>query len=148
MWDIDNFPGAGNVPWQLLIRARQVREIDAVLASVIVKQVGLVASSKVTQAVATAAQESIAGGNREMASPEQRVAAFDAALDFDEWPCGTPWPRHWPFPWPGLRPHVEELSDPMAEVVLSQALELVRKAGSEELQKNLGSRLAELSSVG
>jgi len=140
MWDIDHFPGADNVPWQLLIRARLVREIDAVLASTIVSQVGAVASPKVTHAVAAAAQEGITGGNREHATTEQRVAAFDAALDFDDW-CGTPWPHHWP-----PRPkRMDDLADPITEVVLGRSLELVRRAGSEELQKTLGSTLAELT---
>jgi hypothetical protein len=140
MWDIDNFPGADHVPWQLLIRARQVREIDAVLASVIVEQIGAVASKKVTHSVASAAEISIAGGNREPATAEQRVAAFDAALDFDDWRCGTV-----PHRWPGPRPRFDDLSDPIADVVISRALDLVRQAGSEELQKSLGSTLAELS---
>ncbi|MGY2877012.1 hypothetical protein ACVW00_004202 [Marmoricola sp. URHA0025 HA25] len=140
MWDIDNFPGADHVPWQLLIRARQVREIDAVLASVIVEQVGAVASGKVTHLVASAAQASIAGGNREPATSEQRIAAFDAALDFDDWRCGTV-PRRWP----GPRPRFEDLSDPITDVVISRAVDLVQRAGSEELQKSLGSALAELS---
>jgi hypothetical protein len=140
MWDADNFPGAENVPWQLLIRARLVREIDAVLASAIVSQVGAVASKKVTHAVAMSAQAGIAGANREQASTEQRVAAFDAALDFDDW-CGTSWPHRWP-----PRPKgMDDLADPITEVVLGKALELVRLAGSEELQKTLGSTLAELS---
>jgi len=139
MWDIDNFPGADNVPWQLLIRARLVDEIDAVLASTVVRQVGAVASSKVAHAVARAAEAGIAGGNRERASAEQRVAAFDAALEFDDW-CGTSWPHHWPKP-----KSLGDLGDPIAEVVIGRALDLVRQGGSEELQKTLGSTLAELS---
>jgi hypothetical protein len=140
MWDIDNFPGADHVPWQLLIRARLVREIDAVIASTVVRTLAEVASSKVTHAATRAAQAALGEGNREQATPEQRVAAFDAVLDFDDW-CGTPWPHRWP----GPRPHFEDLSDPIAEVVVGQALELVRRAGSEQLQKSLGSALAELS---
>jgi hypothetical protein len=141
MWDIDNFPGADNVPWQLLIRARQVRELDAVLASVIVRQVGAVASREVTKTVAEAARASVTGGDRAPANAGQRIAAFEAALDFDDW-CPTR-PRHWP--WPGPHPHFEDVSDPIADVVLSRAFELVRRAGSEDLQKTLGSTLAELS---
>jgi hypothetical protein len=141
MWDIDNFPGADHVPWQLLIRARLVREIDAVIASTVVRNLAEVASSKVTHTVTRAAQAGLEEGNREQATSEQRLAAFDAALDFDDW-CGT---RPRPWPWPGPRPHFEDLSDPMAEVVIGQALDLVRRAGSEQLQKSLGSALAELS---
>jgi hypothetical protein len=141
MWDIDNFPGADHVPWQLLIRARLVREIDAVIASTVVRSVAQVASGKVTHTVTRAAQAGLDEGNREQASSGQRLAAFDAVLDFDDW-CGT---RPRPWPWPGPRPHFEDLSDPIAEVVLGQALELVQRAGSEQLQKSLGSALAELS---
>jgi len=140
MWDIDNFPGADHVPWQLLIRARLVDEIDAVLASAVVRQVSAVASSKVAHAVATAAEAGIVGGIRERATAEQRVAAFDAALEFDDW-CGTPWPHRWP----GPKPKFGDLFDPMAEVVFGRALDLVQNGGSEVLQKTLGSALAELS---
>ena len=145
MWDIDHFPGADHVPWPLLIRARFVHQIDAVLASVIVNQVGAVASAEVTRAVARAAHETIGSGRAEDVTPEQRVAAFDAVLDFDDW-CPTR-PRH-PWPWPGPRPRFEELSDPIAEVVLQQAYDLVQRAGSEDLKKTLGSTLAEYSSIG
>lgn len=141
MWDIDHFPGAENVPWPLLIRARLVHELDAALASTVVRQVSLVASKKVSRVVAAAAHEAVAGGNREPATAEQRISAFDAVLDFDDW-CGTPWPHRWP----GPRPHFDELSDPIAEVVIARAAELVRRGGSEELQKTLGSTLAELGS--
>ena len=140
MWDIDNFPGADHVPWQLLIRARLVDEIDAVLASAVVRRVSAVASSKVAHAVATAAEAGIVGGIREPATAEQRVAAFDAALEFDDW-CGTPWPHRWP----GPKPKFDDLFDPMAEVVFGRALDLVQNGGSEALQKTLGSALAELS---
>jgi hypothetical protein len=142
MWDIDHFPGADHVPWQLLIRARLVHELDAAVASTIVGQVSAVASTKVAHAVMRAAYDGGANGNREEASGEQRLAAFDAVLDFDDW-CGTPWPHRWP----GPRPHLDDLSDPITEVVLGKALELVRRAGSEELQKTLGSTLAELTTT-
>jgi hypothetical protein len=142
MWDIDNFPGADHVPWQLLIRARLVRELDAVIASTVAHRVGAVASSKGAHAVALAAQEAVAGGNREPATAEQRVSAFEAVLDYDEL-CPPYWPHHWP-----PRPHrFDDLSDPITEVVVAQSLELVRRAGSEDLQKSLGSALAELSTA-
>jgi hypothetical protein len=140
MWDIDNFPGAQNVPWQLLIRARFAHEIDAVLASTVVRQVAAVASSKVAHVVAAAAEEASTSGNRERATAKQRLSAFDAALDFDDW-CGTQWPHHWPRP----RPRYDDLFDPMTEVVVARALDLVQRGGSEELQKTLGSALTELS---
>jgi len=140
MWDPDNFPGASNVPWPLLIRARFAHEIDAVVASVVVNHVGAIASAKAAHAVALAAQDAISGANREVVTSEQRVIAFDAALDWDDW-CGTPWPRRWP---PRPRLDFDDLYDPVAGLVIAKALDLVSRAGSEELQKTLGSALAEL----
>ncbi len=142
MWDPEHFPGADNVPWQLLIRARFVHEIDAVLASTIVAHVGAVASVEATRVVATAAQKAIVA-SREKATPEQRTLAFDAAIDWDDW-CGTGWPRRWP-PRPKLG--FDDLSDPVAELVIGKALELVKAGGSEQLQKTLGEALLEVGQL-
>lgn len=142
MWDPEHFPGADNVPWQLLIRARFVHEIDAVLASTIVSHVGAVASVEAARIVATAAQKAIVA-SRETATPEQRTTAFDAAIDWDDW-CGTGWPRRWP-PRPKLG--FDDLADPVAELVIGKALELVRAGGSEQLQKTLGEALAEVGQL-
>lgn len=122
------------IPWQLLIRARYAYEVDAIVASTVARRVSEVASTNVAQAVTAAARESVSGGNREHAAPESKVAALSALADWEDNWCGTPYPHH---------PHFGQLGDPIAEVVLGQALEVVRRAGSEELQKTLGSALAD-----
>jgi hypothetical protein len=143
MWDPDNFPGADNVPWQLLIRARYAHELDAILASVVVARVGAVASVDITQQVAAVAQ-GVNTAEREKATSATKVRAMSAAADFDDWWCGTPWPRHWP-----PKPHrvFDDLSDPIAGLVIEQALTMVRAGGSEALQKSLGDVLAEVGGL-
>ncbi len=143
MWDPENFPGADNVPWPLLIRARFVRELDAVIASTVVQAVGRVASVEATRIVATAAQKAMSAAVREQATPEQRTVAFDAALDWDDW-CGTGWPRRWP-PRPKLG--FEDLNDPVSELVIGKAFDLVQQGGSDALQKTLGQALAEVGGL-
>ena len=143
MWDPDNFPGADNVPWQLLIRARFAHEIDAILASVVVARVGAVASVDITRQVAAVAQGVIAA-EREKATAATKVRALSAAAEFDDWWCGTPWPRHWP-----PKPHgvFDDFSDPIAGLVIEQALTMVRAGGSPALQKSLGDVLAEVGGL-
>ena len=143
MWDIDHFPGADHVPWQLLIRARYAHELDAVLASVVVARVGAVASVDITRQVASVAQDAITA-DREKVTAATKVRAMSAAADFDDWWCGTPWPRHWP---PKPRGVFDDLSDPIAGLVIEQALTMVRAGGSEALQKSLGEVLAEVGSL-
>jgi hypothetical protein len=143
MWDIDHFPGADHVPWQLLIRARYAHELDAVLASVVVARVGAVASVDITRQVASVAQGAITA-EREKVTAATKVRAMSAAADFDDWWCGTPWPRHWP---PKPRGVFDDLSDPIAGLVIEQALTMVRAGGSESLQKSLGEMLAEVGSL-
>ncbi|SOD73748.1 hypothetical protein SAMN05892883_2979 [Jatrophihabitans sp. GAS493] len=140
MWDVDSFPGAGNVPWQLLIRARYSYQVDAVVASAVQHAVGQVASVKVVEEIARAASLAAAQSASEApkASGEQRGSAIVALFDFDDF-CGTYWP-HKP------RPHyVEEFGDAAVSAVLPAAAELVRLAGSDVLQKTLGAALAEVS---
>ena len=143
MWDPDNFPGADHVPWQLLIRARYAHELDAVLASVVVDRIGAVASVEITRRVAEVAAQAITA-DREKVSAATRVRAMSAAADFDDWWCGTTWPRHWP-----PKPHdlFDDLSDPVAGLVIEQALAMVRGGGSEALQKSLGDVLAEVGGL-
>jgi hypothetical protein len=128
-----------NIPWQLLIRARFVHEIDALVASVVTQRVSQVATVEVARAVATAAQH--AGASREVreASAEQRVAALEAVLDWDDDLCPR---RPHPWPWPGPRRVFDDLSDPVAGMVIAQALDLVKVAGSDHLQSTLGATLA------
>ena len=143
MWDPENFPGADHVPWQLLIRARFAHELDAVLASVVVARVGAVSSVEITRKVAEVATQAITA-DREKATATSKMRALSAAADFDDWWCGTPWPRHWP-----PKPHgvFDDLSDPIAELVIDQALTMVRAGGSEGLQKSLGEVLAEVGGL-
>jgi hypothetical protein len=129
-----------HIPWQLLIRARTVSEIDAVVSSVVLARVAEVASVEVTRKVAVAASEA-AGASPERASAEQVVAALVAAADFDDWYCGTvphrPWPRHGDL--------LDNLSDPIASIVFEGAQRLVGAGGSETLQKTLGQVLTEVA---
>jgi hypothetical protein len=134
MWTSDDFPGADHVPWQLLIRARFLHEIDTIVASTVVHAVGRVASVRVATEIARAASIATAAGTK--AAPEQRLAAFEAAADFEDI---CPPPRQWP-----PRPHprwLDDLGDPIAPMVLARAADFVRAAGSDELVKTLGSAL-------
>lgn len=141
MWDSDNFPGADHVPWQLLIRARFANEIDRVVASTVVHAVSGVAPVRVATEIASAASAGTAVGIK--ATPEQRVAALEAAADFEDI---CPPPRHWP---PRPHPHwLDELGDPISSLVLAKALDLVRAAGSDELNKTLGTALEQFSQQG
>ncbi len=146
MWDSEHFPGANKVPWRLLIRARFVYEVDAVLASTIVRTVGSMASAGAGKALTVAAEKALADKRHAEVSAQQRVAALTALLDWDDW-CGTPWPRHWPWP---PRPHdvFDDLSDPVAALFADRALQLVKAAGSEALQKSLGGALAKMAGHG
>lgn len=142
MWDPENFPGADNVPWQLLIRARFVHEVDAVLASVVVSRVGSVASVEVVRRLTEAAGQGLAR-DFERTSSSGRVRALSAAADFDDW-CGTPWPRPWP---PRRNPAFDDLADPVMPMVVAQAHRLVMSGGSEALQKSLGEALVEVGGL-
>jgi hypothetical protein len=143
MWDPDSFPGADKVPWQLLIRARYAYEIDALVASLVVHQLGRVASVKLVEEVTSSAGEGLALSPRDEVGAEQRIATLGAAADFDEL-CPPNWPFHWP-----PRPHqgLDDLSDPFTVIVASRALDLVRVAGSDALNKTLGDTLTRVGGV-
>jgi hypothetical protein len=66
---------------------------------------------------------------------------LDAVADFDEL-C----PR--PLTWPRPKKKFGMLSDPLSALVISGALDLVRSAGSEELNKTLGAALEEVGGFG
>jgi hypothetical protein len=142
MWDPDNFPGVEHVPWQLLIRARFAYEVDAVLASVVVERVGALASVEITRKVAEVAMNAVSVEG-EKAGSAVKVRALSAVADFDDW-CGTVWPRHWP---PKRNGVLDDLSDPLADLVIEQAHRLVLAGGSEALQKTLGDVLAEVGGL-
>jgi hypothetical protein len=134
MWTAEDFPGADNVPWQLLIRARYAHELDAVVASVVLSRLEHVVSDKVLGRLAGAAQ--VRAGETEKVHAETVLTVLRATDDFDDW-CGTAWRRP-PFPRPRWR---GELDDPIAGLVLDRALELVTTAGSPALQETLGAEL-------
>lgn len=146
MWTSEDFPGAKNVNWQLLIRARYVHEIDATLASTVVRAVGSLASVGAGKALAVAAEKALSGERPVEASAQHRVTALTAMLDWDEW-CGTPWPHHWGWP-PRCHDGFDDLSDPLTSVFADRALQLVKAAGSEALQKSLGGALAKIAGQG
>src|SRR6218665_299279 len=142
MWDPEHFPGADHVPWQLLIRARFVYELDAVIASHVVHALGQVLPAKAVAEFAHLATRVVAASPHDKVGQESAFAALSAYADFDDW-CGTKWPR-WPFPWPGPR-RFDDLVDPIAITTLAHAKEVVSAAGSPELQKGLDSALDELA---
>lgn len=138
MWTPEDFPGADKVPWQLLIRARFVYQIDAVIASQVVRALAEVLPSKAAVELSHAAARAVASAPRDKAAPESGVRALAAFDDFWDW-CGTKWPR-WPFP----PRRFEELFDPIAFITIDKAREFLA-AGSPELQKGLGAALDELT---
>lgn len=140
MWDVDNFPGAGNVPWQLLIRARVQREIDAAVATAVTRIVGQCASAHVAARVARAAVEGVSGGpvRSEPTSSDQRANAIVKLIEFDDY-CGTGVRQFHP-----PHPHgswLDEFGEASAAVVLPAAVDLVRAVGSDHLVATLGAAL-------
>jgi hypothetical protein len=129
MYGIDQDVPSG--PWQLLIRARTEYEIDALIASVVVREVAAVGAEKAAIEVARAANAALAGSKgAQPAEPAARVAAIDALADYEE-RCGNG--RHWP----GPRPHwLSESNDPIAGVMI-EALQGLVKAGSPGLGETL-----------
>lgn len=150
MWTPEDFPGADNVPWQLLIRARFVRDVDAFVATAIVRQVSQVASFEVATRVAEAAAEGMKGAAAEKVSRTGRADALGAVADFID--ICPPWPWPWPWPWPGPWPWLEgrenpweKFGSPYQGTVLTGALDLLRKVGSPQLQERMGGLLEELT---
>lgn len=148
MWTPEGFPGADKVPWQLLIRARLVRDVDAFVASTIVRQVTQVASVEVAARVATAAAEAMRSAPVEKLDDSTRGVAFRAVADFID--ICPPWPWPWPWPWPGPLPWfegrtnpLEGIASPYEGIVLEGALELLGQAGSHHLHEQLGGVLKE-----
>jgi hypothetical protein len=155
MWDIDHFPGADKVPWQLLIRARYAHEIDAVVASHVVNTVAGALPRQTAVQFARNATRAVAAGSREPVERETGARALIAFAEFDDW-CGTMWPRwpRWPFPFPfpGPWPDPRELDesfilDPITVLTLDRAREFVEAAGSPEFQKNFGAALDEVAGL-
>lgn len=126
------------VPWQLLIRARTVREVDAVIASVVLNRIAEVGSIHAVQTIARAAAQGT-GANEEPATAEQKLGALSAVAEFDDFYCGNG-PR-WPYPHRGV---LDDVSDPVTTLVTDGALRLV-EAGSPGLQKTLGEALGQIA---
>jgi hypothetical protein len=144
VWGPDDVPDFRATPWQLLIRARYVHELDAVLASMVVNKLEPYASREAVRTLASAAH--VLGVDRpEEASAEQRMAVLDAVLEWEDWPCGTPVPgHHGPV---GPRRVFDDIGDPMAGVLFAKSSELVERAGSEALRTSLGKVLADSSAL-
>lgn len=143
MWTQEDFPGADKVPWQLLIRARYVDQIDALVASLVVEQVSRVASVSITQKLTEAAGTAVREAPHEKATANMRLGALGSVADFYDI-CPPGWPFRWP---PRPKGHLDDFSHPMTGPVIEGALELVRSAGSEQLNKTLGSALQEVGQL-
>ncbi|TWP36646.1 hypothetical protein [Leekyejoonella antrihumi] len=134
MWTSEGFPGSQHVPWQLLIRARYLQEIDAVIAASIIDQVARFASERATERLVLEADKVVREGGGTEASREQVFAALAAAADYDE-RCGS-YPHH-------VVPIHFGPSSPMVGIVAEHALAFVRAGGSSTLQEAFGGVLAE-----
>jgi hypothetical protein len=124
-----------HVPWQLLIRARTVDEVDAVISSVELGRLAEVASVEAVRTLADAAGRA-RGAAPEPATAEQKLSVLSAVADFDDWYCGSV-PRR---PWPHRGDVLDSVSDPVTAQVARGARELVG-AGSQALQKTVGEAL-------
>jgi hypothetical protein len=127
-----------HVPWQLLIRARTVGEVDAVISSVVLGRLAEVGSVETIRAVAEAAHAA-RGAASEPATAEQKLSALSAVADFDDWYCGNG-PRR---PWPHRGDVLDTVSDPVISIVAEGARTLVT-AGSPALQKTMGEALQQI----
>ena len=80
---------------------------------------------------------------RSAPGPERPVRARPRALPLPRARNGPPTPEafHWP-----PRPHhgLDDLSDPVTTLVASRAVDLVRAAGSDALNKTLGETLVQV----
>lgn len=138
MWTADDFPGAENVPWQLLIRARFAHEVDAVIASMVVGQLGARLSDK--HAV-TLARSATVRASAEPATADQKVGVLSLVAS---WEDGEICPKNWPFRWPPRRRGFEEFSDPITLIGLARAQELIG-LGSPDLQGQLGAVIKDIA---
>ncbi len=117
MWDPEHIPGAA--PWQLLIGARFVHQIDAALAAAVTHHVG--SRAPIGPSAAAGVTRSVAQVTRTSAA--QRGSAIIAVLDFEDF-CAA--------------------NDDLDRVLLAAA-DLVRTGGSEHLRGTLGVKLEQLT---
>ena len=142
MWDPEHFPGTDNAPWPLLIRARYQFEVDAIVASVIVRNVAALGTAAIAEEIGLAAAKAVAV-SREVNGRKKVVkggGAYALVAEFDDC-CGTRWPR---WPWPGPRPRFEEL-DPIVVVLADRALGMLEAIGSPQLQEGLAGTLGNVA---
>lgn len=148
MWAPDDFPGADNVPWQLLIRARFEHEIDAVVSHVVVASLGpLLAVKKAHHLAGAASKFNAAIGDKQNQvelSAEQRINALNAFADWDGEICPRWWPRP---PFPPRRRWTEDFDDPIVGIALDVSARLVGAAGSAQLGGELGAVLSEMGAA-
>jgi len=139
MWTQDDFPGADHVPWQLLIRARFVHEIDAVIASRVVTRLAPALGRE--KAVRLAAAGTVRRGKEE-ATDAHIVGALRGLAAWEEGDgiC----PENWPFRWPPKKKGFEDFDDPMVLAVIDGTFDLLR-SGSPALQESLGAALREIA---
>lgn len=131
MWLPEDYPG-GNVPWQLLIRARYADEVDAIVGHIFLRSVGpLMAKERVRNLAATMAKlVAVDGGKRVELGADQRIVAFGAFAEWDGDICPVRWP--WPWPWPPRSRWLRDFDDPAINLALDAGLKLVNGAGSQE----------------
>jgi len=130
MWSPEDFPGANNVPWQLLIRARYAHELDAFIASAAVQAIAHVAPQATLKEAAAAAFGAVERSSREpvKVTDKQKLRVLSLVAD---WEDGDICPKWWPWP---PRPHsIDEIGDPAVFLVVREVLDFVGKAGSEQL---------------
>lgn len=142
MWDPENFPGADHVPWQLLIRARYQYEVDAVIASVILRNAVALGNDAMAKELGAAASKAVALSREENGRKKvaKGGAAYSVVAEFDDW-CGTRWPR---WPWPGPRPRGEEV-DPIVVVFADRALDALAAIASPQLREGLAPTLENIA---
>lgn len=132
MWTSENFPGADKVPWQLLIRARYVDEIDAIVAHTVVQSLTPLLAKERARNLAEGAASAVKGNGskRVEVTPDRRQSAMHAFVEWDGEICPRWWP--WPWPWPpGTR--FDSFDDPALRLAVGPVHALVRGAGSDEL---------------
>ena len=132
MWTQDDFPGADKLPWQLLIRARFVDEIDAIVAHTVVRTLAPLMAKDRARNLAGVAAKAVAtdGAKRVEVSGDQRMSALGAFADWDGEICPRWWPRP---PFPPRRRWYGEFDDPAIVLALGAVQALVKGAGSDHL---------------
>jgi len=138
MWDPDNYP-TGPIPWALLIRARWHYEVDALLTSVIVRNVGALCPEEVAQKLGATATKAVGASMEAGQKPAPDFMNYAQVLAEFDFTCGTV-PKPWPFP----PKSTSAYQDPMAVILGRNAMELVKLGCSQHIQKDFLKQLAVL----